>query len=138
MSNSKSRLRSQWMRSLSLNIVLFLVLAPEKCHFKDNYNEPNCGKPNEAEDGRIVAGTKVPPNRYPWLCLLRSDAGNCGSFLFNKTIIVTAAHCVVNPETGKKIEEIQAFCGCNKQAAFDSKLPCGQARTLRGKPLLII
>ncbi len=56
---------------------------------------------------RIVGGTAIDPNQYPWLCSLKNQDGNhvCGITLlglpphYEKTILVGAAQCY---EEGQK------------------------------------
>ncbi|XP_067612941.1 trypsin-1 [Eurosta solidaginis] len=51
-----------------------------------------CGVPNV---NRIVGGTVVPFNKYPWTAqLLKGDLVYCGGTLINDRYVLTAAHCI--------------------------------------------
>lgn len=51
-----------------------------------------CGVPNI---NRIVGGTEVRTNKYPWIAqLLRGRTFFCGGALINDRYVLTAAHCV--------------------------------------------
>lgn len=128
--SSSSSAGSVWLKALLVAATIFVGTDVA------NGEKVECGIPNEGGENRIVAGTKVKPGRYPWLCLLRSDVGNCGSAIISATKIMTAAHCVVDPGTGIKVETIGAFCGCWKQSQFDNNLDCGQKRTITGKNII--
>ncbi|KAL7731622.1 hypothetical protein ACLKA6_007975 [Drosophila palustris] len=51
-----------------------------------------CGVPNA---NRIVGGTQVRSNKYPWIAqMIRSSFLFCGGTLINDRYVLTAAHCV--------------------------------------------
>ncbi|XP_001985515.2 trypsin-1 [Drosophila grimshawi] len=51
-----------------------------------------CGVPNAI---RIVGGTQVRTNKYPWIAqMLRASQLFCGGTLINDRYVLTAAHCV--------------------------------------------
>ena len=57
-----------------------------------------CGRANQ-KSSRIVGGSQVSPNEFPWMTFLRiyfwnGDAATCGGTLIDSRWILTAAHCL--------------------------------------------
>ena len=68
---------------------------------------PYSGSSNIAIAIRIVGGETAERGDYPWMALLGFDINKgrkvdrfyiCGGSLINKHYVLTAAHCVVDPE----------------------------------------
>ncbi|KAH8372405.1 hypothetical protein KR093_011371 [Drosophila rubida] len=58
-----------------------------------------CGVPNA---NRIVGGTQVRTNKYPWIAqMLRGTFLFCGGTLINDRYVLTAAHCVHDMDMSK-------------------------------------
>ncbi|KAK7065279.1 hypothetical protein SK128_012051 [Halocaridina rubra] len=69
---------------------------------------PGCGRMNRA--GRIVGGSQVTPNQYPWqVAILEGDKQHpfCGGSIISDSWILTAAHCLV----GRRLEDLRIIVG---------------------------
>lgn len=65
---------------------------------------------DSAVSSQIVGGFAAKRGRYPWMASLRySDGGGldlrCGGSLIHPRIVMTAAHCVVDMETGQLLPQ---------------------------------
>ncbi|KAJ2779036.1 hypothetical protein H4R18_004242 [Coemansia javaensis] len=73
--------------------------------------------------GRIVGGSTVPEGKYPFAVRLEIASGGddylCGGTLIASDLVVTAAHCVVEPEVSSLFapEEINVCYGSSSVAA---------------------
>lgn len=65
---------------------------------------PACGKVHWIEK-RVVGGTLSRFNEFPWMVLLEYKVGRqvqngCGGTLINSRYVLTAVHCVNDPDLG--------------------------------------
>ena len=59
-------------------------------------DKPDVIDTNHDDPGRIIGGTDVPINTYPWFAtsLYGNSWGGCGGMLVAPEYVLTAAHCV--------------------------------------------
>ncbi|KAI8323442.1 trypsin-like serine protease [Martensiomyces pterosporus] len=82
-----------------------------------------------SSDLRIIGGEFAAPGEFPYIASLEiifdDGVGLCGGTIINKQVIVTAAHCVVDPTSGDQVaaSSIHVGVGSNDR----SKQKYGQA-----------
>ncbi|GFR00321.1 tryptase beta-2 [Trichonephila clavata] len=66
----------------------------------DNLDCMKCGLSMTERGGRVVNGDVVKPlYKYPWIVpLIQMNQMKCGGAIISRKFILTAAHCVFNPE----------------------------------------
>ncbi len=65
--------------------------------------QENTLPPTQSKSQAILDGTPVPSNQYPAVVLLMSDFGSlCTGTLITPQHVLTASHCLMNPDTHKK------------------------------------
>lgn len=81
-----------------------------------------CGVPNA---NRIVGGTQVRSNKYPWIAqMIRSSFLFCGGTLINDRYVLTAAHCVYDMDMSAvsvrllQLDRSSQHQGINRAVAF--------------------
>ncbi|XP_017840406.2 LOW QUALITY PROTEIN: trypsin-1 [Drosophila busckii] len=73
-----------------------------------------CGVPNA---NRIVGGTQVRTNKYPWIAqMLRGSTLFCGGTLINDRYVLTAAHCVYGMDMSQVTIRLLQFDRSSSQA----------------------
>merc|ERR1712242_161785 len=95
----------------------------------------NCGQANRVT--RIVGGVETEANEYPWQVGLVSpgeSAPYCGGSIITRSHVLTAAHCVVNINTGnvKDPDSIQVLVGAHDTT--DSNVDRRDISTIRTHP----
>ncbi|KAG0435241.1 hypothetical protein HPB47_018606, partial [Ixodes persulcatus] len=60
--------------------------------------DPNCGRREVPQSGKIVGGRPARPGEFPWIVSLQSTRKIhfCGGSIISADIILTAAHCLEN------------------------------------------
>ena len=76
-----------------------------------------------ALNSRIVGGTIVTPNEFPWqVYLVIKSSWTCGGSVIKAQYILTAAHCVTNDNgTPVAASQIQAYMGMHDKRILTSK-----------------
>ena len=80
----------------------------------------NCGKPiNKIESFRISHGVAADTERFPWIVYLEIRLSKgfslCTSSLLDHRHVLTAAHCILQPEdVSKKPERLSVYVGNDK------------------------
>ena len=105
------------------SIVLFGLLCLCVIPFSSSL-DCECGIPNGSK--RIIYGTKVLNNKYPWVVYLKvrnaknGEEGGCTGSIINDRFIITAAHCL---ETSKEMSDVKVYLttSCNKKATANGE-----------------
>lgn len=94
---------ARWSRcahALTLFLVLTLLLAA----FAPDPGAAKAKRNRDQVHGEIVGGTPVARGQLPFMVLIVTQAGNdaflCGGTLIAASYVLTAAHCVENPNNG--------------------------------------
>lgn len=64
-------------------------------------NERNCGHTSIAAR-RVVGGTEAGFGSFPWMALIRGGSTRCGGALIRPSWVITAGHCIKNPDWPSK------------------------------------
>ncbi|RWS20361.1 Chymotrypsin-C precursor-like protein, partial [Leptotrombidium deliense] len=102
-------------------IIYFFASIILTAFANDDNNKFECGIANkETIKARIIGGTEVSNNKYPWMvAVLKKSQSNdwrCGGSLISENAIITAAHCVYDT----KAEDIEVLIGTNDIDSTDT------------------
>merc|ERR1712126_205414 len=87
------------MKGLILSILLEFIAGATACWTVSNYHPTcECGKFRPGST-RIIGGTTVVKNEFPWMVLVKVGTSLCGGTLLSDDTVLTAAHCVEDPHT---------------------------------------
>ncbi|XP_015606009.1 clotting factor B isoform X1 [Cephus cinctus] len=98
-----------------------------KHHIDLSYGSPaykhcECGRrnTNQPQNTRIVGGTEVFENEYPWMTLIIGNGSRlvCGGSLLNDRYVLTAAHCLLR---GFRQNEMKVVLGEHDRCNGDLK-----------------
>ncbi|XP_005107254.1 trypsin-1-like [Aplysia californica] len=97
----------------------------------NNTPSPSNGQCGRANNFRIVGGTKSASCEYPWMVVVYDQKNGflCGGSIIDESTILTAGHCVSNPNSQRKEvpsapSDMVIYSGSSK-VTFDSPPPPG-------------
>ncbi|XP_012942852.1 trypsin-1 [Aplysia californica] len=115
-----------------------LAVESQKCNTQDcpktnapSNITPSNGQCGQANNFRIVGGTKSASCEYPWMVVVYDQKNGflCGGSIIDESTILTAGHCVSNPNSQRKEvpsapSDMVIYSGSSK-VTFDSPPPPG-------------
>ena len=85
---------------LTVGAVTALAFATPVLHAQDQAPHPRCHVRNTPRQATIVGGQPADPGEWPWQAMVLPGPYLCGGSLVAPQWIVTAAHCLEDPNGG--------------------------------------